>query len=395
MARTPGGNAAIESRLRAAQGLSASDSHALAGFIDAEGSFVIVPNNGGTTWSCGMTLALRLDDADVLRDLCRSTGLGRILLTRPQRGSRPQARWNITSKRECLQLTRLLRRFPLRARKRRDFKIWSQAVDRWAASPYDAGRDRDLQAEMARAAERLRHVRRYVKSGPAAFDGPAADVLAYFGGFFSGEGCFGLSGLAPRAVIKVRRDDRSILELFAEHFGLGAVTEQRAYENPNPSATWLICATDELAPAVELFEAADLRGRKRREFEVWREAAHERAFAKVGGRPWDRSRVKAVAERLTALRVYRPPPDPLGATDVSDPRSEARSAYLQVLQAFAAEAPEGELTATTYARARERHPEWPTRNTIAAAFGGWARALEAAGLGSRVTDRARSRARRA
>jgi hypothetical protein len=89
------------------------------------------------------------------------------------------------------------------------------------------------------------------------------------------------------------------------------------------------------------------------------------------------------------------PPDPLEATDASDPRREARSAYLQVLQAFAAEAPEGELTATTYARARERHPEWPTRNTIAAAFGGWARALEAAGLGSRVTDRAWLRARRA
>jgi hypothetical protein len=85
-----------------------------------------------------------------------------------------------------------------------------------------------------------------------------------------------------------------------------------------------------------------------------------------------------------------PPPDPLGATDVSDPRGEARSAYLQVLQAFAAEAPEGELTATTYARARERHREWPTRNTIAAAFGGWARALDAAGLGSRASGRARA-----
>jgi hypothetical protein len=180
MARTPGGNAAIESRLRAAQGLCASDSHALAGFIDAEGSFVIAPNNGGTTWSCCMTLALRLDDADVLRDLCRC--LGRISLTRAQRGSRPQARWKITSKRECMQLTRLLRRFPLRARKRRDFEIWSEAVDRWAASPYDAGRDPDRQAEMARAAERLRHVRRYVKSAPAAFDGPAADVLAFVGG---------------------------------------------------------------------------------------------------------------------------------------------------------------------------------------------------------------------
>jgi hypothetical protein len=389
MARTLGGNAAIESRLRAAQGLSAFDAHALAGLIDGEGSFVIVPNNCGTTWRCYMALALRLDDVEVLRDLCRSTGLGRTSLKRAQRGSRPQALWNITSKRECMELTRLLRRFPLRARKRRDFEVWSEAVERWAASPYGARRDRGLHAEMARAAERLRHVRRYVKSPPRAFDGPAADVLAYFGGFFSGEGCFGLSGLAPRAIIKVRRDDRSILELFAEHFGLGAVSDQRAYEYPNPSATWLICATDELAPAVQLFEAAELRGRKRREFEVWREAAHERAFAKVGGRRWDRSRVKAVAERLTALRVYRPPPDALEATNVSDRRGEARSAYLQVLQAFAAEAPEGNLTATKYARARERHPEWPTRNTIAAAFDGWARALEEAGLGSRASGRAR------
>ena len=73
---------------------------------------------------------------------------------------------------------------------------------------------------------------------------------------------------------------------------------------------------------------------------------------------------------------------------MSDARGEARSAYLQVLHAFAAEAPEGKLTATTYARARERHPEWPTRNTLAAVFDGWARALEAAGLGSRASGRA-------
>ena len=135
MGRPQGGNAAIESRLRAAQGLSAFDSHALAGFIDAEGSFVIAPNNRGTTWRCCMTLALRLDDADVLSDLCRSTGLGQISLKRARRGSRPQAGWTITSKRECMELTRLLKQFPLRARKRRDFEIWSEAVERWAASP--------------------------------------------------------------------------------------------------------------------------------------------------------------------------------------------------------------------------------------------------------------------
>jgi hypothetical protein len=395
MGRAAGGNAAIEERLRAAQGLSVSDGHALAGFLDAEGTFTIGTNNGGTTWACSVTVAVRLDDGDVLADLCRSSGLGHVHTKPARRGSRPQATWRIGSKRECRELARLLDRFPLRARKRRDCEIWSEAVEQWAASLYDGRRDNGLHAEMARAAERLRHVRRYVNSPPPAFDGPAPDVLAYFGGFFSGEGCFGLNGLRPRAVIKVRRDDRSILELFAEHFGLGVVREQRAYGNPNPSATWMICATDELAPAVRLFEAAELRGRKRREFEVWREAAHECAFAKVAGRRWDRSRVRTVAERLTALRVYRPPPDVVAASPAPDPSDEPRSAYLQVLQSFAAEVPEAMLTATAYAQVRERHPEWPTRNTVASAFGGWARALEAAGLGSRVTDRARSRARRA
>jgi hypothetical protein len=54
-----GGNAVIEARLGAAQGLSDADGHALAGFLDAEGSFAISPNNGGRTWICQMSAALR------------------------------------------------------------------------------------------------------------------------------------------------------------------------------------------------------------------------------------------------------------------------------------------------------------------------------------------------
>jgi hypothetical protein len=219
------------------------------------------------------------------------------------------------------------------------------------------------------------------------------DLLAYLGGFFSGEGHFGLSGLTPRVVIRLRADDRSILELFADRFGLGAVREHRACENPNPSVTWTILATDELARAVRLFEAAELRGRKRREFEVWRDAAHERAFARIGGRRWGRERVQIAADRLKALRVYRTPSDAVAVPAVNDVRRKARDAYIRVLRSFAAQEPDNELTATAYQRARERHPEWPTRNTIALAFGGWAPALDAAGLGSRATARARSQAR--
>jgi hypothetical protein len=144
MGRTPGGNAAIEQRLRAAQGLSAFDCHALAGFVDAEGSFAIQTNNRGRSWACSMTVAVRLDDGDSLVDLCRSTGLGHVSKLSARRGSRPQACWRIGSKRECVQLARLLTRFPLRARKRRDFEIWSGAVERWAASPYDIRRDQGV-----------------------------------------------------------------------------------------------------------------------------------------------------------------------------------------------------------------------------------------------------------
>jgi len=158
-----GGNAVIERRIAAAQGLSNADGNALAGFVDAEGSFVITTNNRGTAWSCCLDVTVRLDDADVLIDLCRVTGLGRVTTRAARRTSRPQADWRVASKRECAELTRILRAFPLRARKRRDFEIWARAVDRWAASQYDVNAGRAFHAQMARDAAALHQVRRYVK----------------------------------------------------------------------------------------------------------------------------------------------------------------------------------------------------------------------------------------
>jgi LAGLIDADG endonuclease len=369
----------IEARLAAAQGLSDADGHALAGFLDAEGSFAISPHNRGRNWICQMSVAARLDDGGVLTDLCRCTGLGRVYFVRARRTSRPQAVWTIASKRECAELVRILRRFPLRARKRRDFQIWARAVDRWSDVSYDVRDDAAFHAAMARDAELIRTVRRYVDTPPPALAGSDAALLAYLGGFFSGEGCFGLTGLQPRAVIKLRREDRSILELFAARFGVGLVRDRAAYGDDNPSVTWTICASRELASAICLLDAAQLRGRKRREFEVWRQAAHERASARLARRPWDRAHVEDVAGRLRALRPYRHPAD-VGSAVRADAEHDARSAYADVLRAFAAELPGGALTCTAYARAREEHPEWPTRNTITLAFGSWGAALRAAGL---------------
>ena len=232
---------------------------------------------------------------------------------------------------------------------------------------------------------------RYVKSPPPALDGPVEDLRAYFGGFFSGEGCFGLSALQPRAVVKLRLDDRAILELFAARFGVGTVGDHAAYRSDNPSAAWLICATDEMGAAVHLFEAAELRGRKRREFEVWREAAEERSFARLAGRRWDRARVRRVAVRLTALRPYRQPEPPVGPAGTAAAARDARRACIEVLQAFADEWPDAPLTCTAYGQVRTGHPEWPTRNTVTMAFGTWEKALAAAGLGARASEWRRAR----
>ena len=84
MGRAVGRNALIEQRIGAAEGLADADAHALAGFLDAEGCFQVGPNNRARTWSCYMTVAVRDDDANLLTDLCRVTGLGRVRAKRAQ-----------------------------------------------------------------------------------------------------------------------------------------------------------------------------------------------------------------------------------------------------------------------------------------------------------------------
>jgi hypothetical protein len=147
--------------------------------------------------------------------------------------------------------------------------------------------------------------------------------------------------------------------------------------------------SDEMAATVRLFEAAVLRGRKRREFEVWREAAEERVWARIARRPADRARLRLAGDRLAALRTYRPPRESSVATT---PAPDARQAYIDVLRAFADEVRDGMLTCTAYTLARASHPAWPTRNTLAVAFGTWEQALGAAGLGARASSWRRDRA---
>jgi LAGLIDADG endonuclease len=387
MGKAIGGNSAIEARIAAAQGLSEADAHALAGFIDAEGSLRIDPNNGGRSWQCGMALAQRIDDADVLFDVCHATGLGRVTLKPAVRGSRPQATWSVASKRECAELVRLLERHPLRGRKRLEFAVWAEAVRRWATRPYGAPSPGE-HAAMRRAAAEIRQLKRYVDPGRgAAVDRPAArDELVWFlGGFFSGEGYLEVDRSRARLVVKLRRDDRPLLRQFAAGFGVGRVYD--LWSRGGPQASWVVYRHDELATAIAVLDRAGLRGRKRREYAVWRRAAAESAAARAEGRRRQGWLVDAAVAELRAMRAYRYR-EPPSTADRSYDLSEARAAYTAVLQECAARL-DGPVTWTAYDRLRRQQPRWPTRNTIALAFGSWAEAVRAAGLEERLSARAR------
>ena len=141
-----------------------------------------------------------------------------------------------------------------------------------------------------------------------------------------------------------------------------------------------------MGAAIRIFEAAVLRGRKRREFDVWREAAEDAVGAEAPRRR-DRARLGQAEPPGSPARVPR-----AGEPFVATTRADARRAYIDVLRAFADEVPDGRLTCTAYAHARASHPEWPTRNTLALAFGSWEQALGAAGLGARASPWRRARA---
>lgn len=142
--------------------------HWLAGFIDGEGYFgIVVSGREKRSWGCRFTIGLRADDAAILQECHKQTGLG-WLTSSPSRDPRwgPQWQWTISSKKDCIALMRLLERYPLRAKKAADFAVWREAVRCWAA----LGRGRPNPAASERMAE-LRAVldgmRRWSSETPA------------------------------------------------------------------------------------------------------------------------------------------------------------------------------------------------------------------------------------
>jgi LAGLIDADG endonuclease len=204
---------------------------------------------------------------------------------------------------------------------------------------------------------------------------------SYFAGFFSGEGCFMLAKRQARFVIKLRRDDRPLLDAFRRDFGIGSVRDVATPEPWSPAAVWHVTAARDVLTGIGLFESAPLLGRKARQYQAWRPGAQAIADAIINKKPLNDTAVDEARQALAHATAYRPPVTPLR---VQDGTSAARAAYLRALRQWAASV-DGRLSCGAYAAARlDRHPDWPTRNTITEAFGSWYDALRSAGLAERA-----------
>jgi LAGLIDADG endonuclease len=349
--------------------------HTVAGLIDAEASFLISEMNGGRTLSCGMHLAVRDDDVDLLHSLAGRTGVGVVRQT-SQRGN-PQALWDVCRKDEASELARLLDAHPLRSRKRQDFEVWRDAVALWSRGGADRfARMRELQAELrsVRAYRAPRAVSAATHLNPTGFD----DWLA---GFVAGDGSFGIRLGAVRLTVRLRADDAPLLHAIMAATRAGKVSGPHANPGSNPVMSWNVCSKSDLVGLVRRLEGR-VPGRKAAEFAVWRRAVEANADKSLA-RQAQRQLVDEAERELKQLRRYRPPRTPLPSADIrrGNRMFEQNRRWLALLRAWAAAEP-GALTAVAYQHARR--DGWPTRNTLAERFGSWYDALAAA----RLSDRA-------
>jgi hypothetical protein len=143
----------------------------LAGFVDGEGCFYIAriaTRKKGVeyvNYRCAFTIGLRDDDRAIIEEIRNTFGFGLMADVKPRGiGKSPMVYLQVLNKADVLLLVDFFDRFPLRAKKARDFAIWREAVLEWNSKLRGGGRHIGRQdwSRMAELHEELKAVRKYV-----------------------------------------------------------------------------------------------------------------------------------------------------------------------------------------------------------------------------------------
>ena len=336
-----------------------------AGLIAGDGHFAIQPNNGGTSWQCFLAVRLRADDTPLLADLCRWSGAGKLHAVPARRTSRPQTTWIVQRKADCRRIVSILDRHRLLGKKQGQYAIWRTAIVAWT------GMRSDRHSVVAACGEQLR-AHRDVDVVPGASEVSITDheLCAFLAGFVTAEVHFGatLEG-HPHFRINLRNDDGALLHLFRDRLGLGRLADVPPYGTSKAALSWQVARLDELRALTQVLDRYPPRGRVVGIYKAWRD------LVLLEDRKSGRRR--SLAARVKERRAYTPGLEWVETVDAIELR---RRRHIAVLQEWEART-DGRITATAYeAWRRSSRPEAPKHETIAAAFGSWIEALEAAGL---------------
>lgn len=134
----------------------------------------------------------------------------------------------------------------------------------------------------------------------------------WLAGFTDGEGCFRVQrherGTHTCAFqIKLRRDDRAVLERIRRFVGYGTVRDADGEGSSSPQAVYVVQDKEGCEALVGLFRRYPLTAKKANDFEVWAEAVWEWLERPRGNR-WhgqaDQSRAALLKARLEDVRRY-------------------------------------------------------------------------------------------
>ncbi len=155
----------------------------------------------------------------------------------------------------------------------------------------------------------------------------SADEGNFVAGFIEGEGHFGIAeanggqSFWCLMSLRVRDDDAELLAWLRARTGVGLLRAVAAQGNAHPQVQWLVQTQADCHTLVELLAQFEMRGRKMREFAIWRRA--------VAVWSSDDPRRVSLAEglrrellRVRRFEVERPPAAPAAVS------SEVLHAYL-------------------------------------------------------------------
>jgi hypothetical protein len=347
---------------------SAEDLAFFSGFVAGDGSFIIRPNNAGTSWCCSLSVTLRADDTPLLTRFSEWSSVGELFQVAAQGRSHPQTKWSVTRRADCLEIARILSGRPPLGKAAAQFDLWRRAVEAWVT-------DGGTSPVLPTFAVQMRELHRSVVPVPCRVDITEPDLMAFLSGFASAEAHFGASDQgSPAFVINLRADDGPLLALFHRSLGVGYLRDIPPAGSSRAASSWRVGRLSELRRLVEVFETYRPRGRAGYVYAAWRELVRLELRTSTIRR--------ALAIEVRRRRRFVPGRDRIERTSVAERR---RKRCEQALRRWA-RSDDYPGSAVDYERWRRSSGRGaPSRNTIAAAYGSWLAALEAVGLETAAT----------